>query len=216
MSQPDTTAKIRLLLVDDHTLLRQGMRQLLEQYPHLHVVDEASDGEEAVLKALTLKPDIILMDITMPKLSGYEASKAIFTVWPQAKILILTNQDDKLILKKLLELPIMGYCLKDVDTVELVAQLEGIHAGDKQPLSAELAEKLNPANRKTEPGMDALTERESDVLSALAQGHTNQQLADLLCVSPKTVNNHLYSIYSKIGVANRSEAIVWAIKNGYQ
>jgi len=216
MSQPDTTAKIRLLLVDDHTLLRQGMRQLLEQYPHLHVVDEASDGEEAVLKALTLKPDIILMDITMPKLSGYEASKAIFTVWPQAKILILTNQDDKLILKKLLELPIMGYCLKDVDTAELVAQLEGIHAGDKQPLSAELAEKLNPANRKTEPGMDALTERESDVLSALAQGHTNQQLADLLCVSPKTVNNHLYSIYSKIGVANRSEAIVWAIKNGYQ
>ncbi len=204
---------IRILLVDDHPILRQGMRQLLELHGGLHVCGEAGDGEAAVVQALAHKPDIILMDINLPKVSGYESSRAILTTWPQAKIIILSNQDDPHVMKKCLDLPVKGFLLKDIQIEALVEALRKVQAGEFLSLSEELAGKLNQHHRSpTGQSLEALTEREQEVLRALSKGYTNQKLADLLVVSPKTVQNHLYSIYHKIGVSSRAEAIVWALE----
>jgi DNA-binding NarL/FixJ family response regulator len=206
-------APIRLLLVDDHPILRQGMRQLLELHGGLQICGEAGDGENAVVQALAHKPDIILMDINLPKLSGYESSRAILTAWPQAKIIILSNQDDPHVMKKCLDLPVKGFLLKDIQIEDLVEALRKVQAGETLVLTAELASKLQK-HQTSAAGqcLDSLTEREREVLRALSKGYTNQKLAELLVVSPKTVQNHLYSIYHKIGVNNRAQAIVWALE----
>ncbi|WP_373531157.1 response regulator [Vampirovibrio sp.] len=204
---------IQVLLVDDHPILRQGMRQLLETHGGLHVCGEAGDGENAVVQALAHKPDIILMDINLPKISGYESSRAIMTAWPEAKIIILSNQDDPHVMKKCLDLPVKGFLLKDIQIEVLVEAIRKVRSGEPLALSEELAQKLKKKERNANGHLrEALTEREREVLQALSKGYTNQKLADLLVVSPKTVQNHLYSIYHKIGVSSRSEAILWAIE----
>lgn len=204
---------IRVLLVDDHPILRQGMRQLLELHGGLQVCGEAGDGEAAVVQALAHKPDIILMDINLPKVSGYESSRAILTTWPQARIIILSNQDDPHVMKKCLDLPVKGFLLKDIQIEDLVEALRKVQAGEPLALPAELAGKLQKHQASAAgQSLESLTEREREVLRALSKGYTNQKLAELLVVSPKTVQNHLYSIYQKIGVNNRAEAIVWALE----
>lgn len=211
--------QLSILLADDHAILRQGLRQLLETRPDLNVVDEAENGEEAIVKAISLKPDVILMDINMPKVNGYEASQAILTAWSDANILVLTNQDDADVVSKFLDLNIRGFLLKDIKLDALVLALYTAHAQKKVPLSEELQAKLTEAKAKAEAkantGLDILTEREQEVLKALSKGMSNQELAEALVVSPKTVHNHLYNIYSKLGVNSRSEAIVWAIEHGF-
>ncbi|HEY9686200.1 MAG TPA: response regulator transcription factor [Coleofasciculaceae cyanobacterium] len=209
------TAPIRILLVDDHPILRQGMKQLLEINAGFVVCGEAGNGEEAIVQALSQKPDIILMDINLPKVSGYESSRAILTAWPEAKILVLSNQDDPQVMKKCLDLPIKGFLLKDIRIEDLVTAIRDVRDGGRLELSEELAARLQSAHRSiADKGPDALTEREQEVLRALSKGYTNQKLAELLVVSPKTVQNHLYSIYQKIGVSSRSKAILWAIQSG--
>ncbi len=204
---------IRVLLVDDHPILRQGMRQLLEMHGGITVCGESGDGEDAVVQALAHKPDIILMDINLPKVSGYESSRAIMTAWPEAKIMILSNQDDPHVMKKCLDLPVKGFLLKDIQIEVLVEAIRKVWCGETLALSDELSARLKK-NDKAGHGQstDVLTEREREVLRALSKGYTNQKLAELLVVSPKTVQNHLYSIYHKIGVSSRSEAILWAIE----
>ena len=209
MSQ-ETTNSIRILLVDDHNILRQGMKQLLETYTHLNVCSEAGDGQEAIVQALSTKPDIILMDINLPQLNGYESSQSILTAWPEAKIIVLTNQDDPHILKKCLDLNIKGFLLKDIEIDDLVNAMEKTMRNEPVGLAPELAEKLS----STPSASINLTEREKEVLKALAKGLSNQELAEKFVVSPKTIHNHLYNIYSKIEVNSRSEAIVWTISNG--
>lgn len=210
---PHSLKPIRILLVDDHPILRQGMRQLLELYGGLEVCGEAGNGEEAIMQALSQKPDIILMDINLPKVSGYESSRAILTAWPQAQILILSNQDDPHVMKKCLDLPVKGFLLKDIQIDDLVDAIRKVQAGQSIPLADELAARLHKADKnQAEHDPNILTEREREVLSALSKGYSNQKLADLLVVSPKTVQNHLYSIYHKIGVGSRSEAILWAME----
>lgn len=202
---------IRILLVDDHPILRQGMKQLLEMNDGFTVCGEAGNGEEAIVLALSQKPDVILMDINLPKLSGYESSRAILTAWPEARILVLSNQDDPLVMKKCLDLSIKGFLLKDIQIDDLVAAIRRVLDGGRIELSPELAARVASAQKASkEP--DSLTEREKEVLRALSKGYSNQKLAELLVVSPKTVQNHLYSIYQKIGVGSRSEAILWAIQ----
>lgn len=204
---------IRALLVDDHPILRQGMRQLLEMHGGIQVCGESGDGEDAVVQALAHKPDVVLMDINLPKVSGYESSRAIMTAWPEAKIIILSNQDDPHVMKKCLDLPVKGFLLKDIQIEALVDAIRRVRAGESLTLSEELASKVQKHDKSaTGQSLDALTEREREVLRALSKGYTNQKLADLLVVSPKTVQNHLYSIYHKIGVSSRSEAILWAIE----
>lgn len=211
----DETNNIRVLLVDDHTILRQGLQQLLETESRIQVCGTAGNGEEAIFQALSLKPDVILMDINLPKVSGYEASRAILTAWPTARIIVLTNQDDAVVMKKFLDLGIRGFLLKDIPAEQLVSGIYEVMDGKTIDLSSELAEKLKVAqNASTHDPLSDLTEREQEVLRALSKGYSNQQLADLLTVSPKTVHNHLYNIYSKIGVSTRAEAIVWAIEKG--
>lgn len=206
----------RVLLVDDHTILRQGMKQLLEMDARISICGEALNGEEAILQALTMKPDVILMDINMPKVNGFMASRSILMAWPEAKILVLTNQDEPDILKKFLELGVKGYFLKDVDIDVLIQGILDVVAGQTVELSQELQEKLKQVKQNAKSDtVHQLTEREKEVLKALTKGVSNQELADMLTVSPKTVHNHLYSIYSKIGVSSRSEAIVWAIESGF-
>jgi DNA-binding NarL/FixJ family response regulator len=208
-----TVATIRILLVDDHPILRQGMKQLLEMYGGLDICGEAGNGEEAIMQALAQKPDIILMDINLPKLSGYESSRAILTAWPEAQILILSNQDDPRVMRKCLDLPVKGFLLKDIQIDDLVEAIRKVHAGQALTLSPDLAARLEKSEKgQSKKEADALTEREREVLRALSKGYSNQKLAELLVVSPKTVQNHLYSIYHKIGVGSRSEAILWAIE----
>jgi DNA-binding NarL/FixJ family response regulator len=208
-----TTGLIRIVLVDDHPILRQGMRQLLETYGDLTVCGEAGDGEEAIVQALAHKPDIILMDINLPKVSGYEASRAILTAWSTAPILILSNQDDPRVMKKCLDLSVKGFLLKDIQIDDLVEAIRKVHQGQPLTLAAELTARLEKAEKhQSQHETDVLTEREREVLHALSKGYSNQKLAELLVVSPKTVQNHLYSIYHKIGVGSRSEAILWAIE----
>lgn len=217
MSPADATP-IRLLLVDDHTILRQGMKQLLETDTRFVVSGEAGDGQEAIVQALSLRPDIILMDVNLPKTSGFEASQAILVAWPEARILVLTNQDAPDVVKQFMEIPIQGFLLKDVQLEDLTDALFRVMAGEKIPLAEALSEKVAMARQKASTqtqAYEALTDREREVLKALSRGYSNQQLADLLVVSPKTVHNHLYNIYSKIGVASRSEAIVWAMERGW-
>ena len=210
---PNNPKVIRVLLVDDHPILRQGMRQLLEMHGGIEVCGESGDGEDAVVQALAHKPDIVLMDINLPKVSGYESSRAIMTAWPDAKIIILSNQDDPHVMKKCLDLPVKGFLLKDIQIENLVEALRQVREGESLALSEELSAKIKKHDKSaTGQSLDVLTEREKEVLRALSKGYTNQKLADLLVVSPKTVQNHLYSIYHKIGVSSRSEAILWAIE----
>jgi DNA-binding NarL/FixJ family response regulator len=210
--------QVKILLVDDHTILRQGLRQLLALEPRFEVVDEASNGEEAVYKTLMHKPDIILMDVNLPKINGYEASRAILTTWPEARILVLSNQDEGQIIKKFIDLGVKGYMLKDAQIELLTDTIFKIVEGHSVPLSEELEARKKQVEQNTQQKSNhyfSLTEREREVLTALAKGFSNQTLADLLCVSPKTVHNHLYNIYSKIGVKTRAEAIVWAMDSGF-
>ena len=210
---PNNPKVIRVLLVDDHPILRQGMRQLLEMHGGIEVCGESGDGEDAVVQALAHKPDIVLMDINLPKVSGYESSRAIMTAWPDAKIIILSNQDDPHVMKKCLDLPVKGFLLKDIQIENLVEALRQVREGESLALSEELSAKIKKHDKSaTGQSLDVLTEREKEVLRALSKGYTNQKLADLLVVSPKTVQNHLYSIYHKIGVSSRSGAILWAIE----
>ena len=213
MNTTTSTSAIRILLVDDHAILRQGMKQLLETDERFTVCGEAGTGEEAIMQAFALKPDIILMDINLPKISGYESSRAILTAWPDAKIVILSNQDDPHVMKKCLDLDVKGFLLKDIRIENLVDALQKVYRGDRLTLSPEVSQRMQAGmEQEAVSGADILTEREREVLQALRKGYTNQKLAELLVVSPKTVQNHLYNIYHKIGVASRSEAILWAIE----
>jgi NarL family two-component system response regulator LiaR len=215
MALDSSVFPIRLLLVDDHAIVRHGLKQLLESDPRFVVCAEAADGETALIQAMALKPDVVVMDINLPKVSGYEASKALLTVWPQARILILSNQDDTTVVQKCLDLGVKGFLLKDVQLADLQVAIQQVRMDQYLALPPELADKIRLAQAVHESHQTAgLTEREKEVLKALCRGYSNQQLADLLMVSPKTVHNHLYNIYGKIGVSTRAEAMVWAMESG--
>ena len=183
--------------------------------PDIRVAEQASNGEEAVVKALSTKPDVILMDVNMPKVNGYEATKAILTTWPDANILVLTNQDEPEVVKQFTALNIRGFLLKDVALDDLVSAIYKAKVGQQVSLAEELAEKISSASQPAggDGLIEPLTDREKDVLQALAQGKNNAAIADVLCVSPKTVHNHLYNIYGKLGINSRAEAIVWALEH---
>ncbi|MGE0201814.1 MAG: response regulator [Candidatus Melainabacteria bacterium] len=223
MNTPDASdyraadTPVRVLLVDDHPVLREGMARLLASDGTVTVAGQAGDGQEAVLQALTLKPDVVLMDMNMPRVNGYEASKAILAAWPQANILILTNQDHPSVIRPVTALPVRGVLLKDVELPELMKAIHAAARGADTPLHSELAAKLKEDAARAGNARDKLTQltdREKEVLQALGRGFSNQQLAEQFVVSPKTIHNHLYNIYQKIGVVSRSEAIVWAMESG--
>jgi NarL family two-component system response regulator LiaR len=211
--------RIRILLADDHVLVRQGTRELLEQEEDLTVVAEAGDGEEAVRLAASYHPDVAIMDISMPKLDGIEATQQIKTQHPTIAVLVLTAYDDDQYVFALLEAGAAGYLLKDVQASELVKAVRAVYAGESI-LHPTIARKVinrfaQPADRREKDVLDQLTGREMEVLRLAAKGMTNQEIAQALTISVRTVQVHLSNVFSKMGVGSRTEAVLHALRKGW-
>ena len=212
--------KIRILLADDHILVRQGTRELLEQEEDMEVVAEAGDGEEAVQLATRQRPDVAIMDIAMPKLNGIEATRQIKALHPATAVLVLTAYDDDQYVFALLEAGAAGYLLKDVHADELIKAIRAVNAGESV-LHPAIARKVinrfaQPADRRAEEStLDQLTERELEVLKLAAKGMTNREIASELVISVRTVQVHLSNVFSKIGVGSRTEAVLHALRQGW-
>lgn len=212
--------KIRVLLADDHVLVRQGTRELLEQEEDIEVVGEAGDGEEAVRLATVQRPDVAIMDIAMPRLNGIEATKQIKARYPAVAVLVLTAYDDDPYIFALLEAGAAGYLLKDVRADELIKAVRSVHAGESVLHPAVARKVINrfaqPADKRaTESILDELTERELEVLGLAAKGMTNREIAQELVISVRTVQVHLSNVFSKMGVGSRTEAVLLALRRGW-
>jgi DNA-binding NarL/FixJ family response regulator len=213
--------KISLLLAEDHTVVREGTRELLEREPDMKVVGEAGDGEQAVRLVSELKPDVVIMDIAMPKVSGIEATRQIKTLCPSTAVLVLTAYDNDQYVFALLEAGAAGYLLKDVRSGELIDAIRAVNAGESILHPAITRKVINRfAFRAKEPKpeekkLDQLTEREMEVLKLAAKGMTNKDIAHCLTLSARTVHTHLSNIFSKMQVGSRTEAILLALKEGW-
>jgi len=212
--------KIRILIAEDHAVVREGTRELLDREEDLEVVAEAGDGEEAVRLATSQRPDVVLMDIAMPKLDGIEATKRIKAINPAIAVLVLTAYDDDQYVFALLEAGAAGYLLKDVHTDELIKAIRAVYAGESV-LHPAIARKVinrfaRPTDkRREESTLDQLTERELEVLKLAAKGMTNRQIANKLTLSIHTVQAHLSNIFSKLGVGSRTEAVLYGLRKGW-
>ena len=213
-------SKISLLLADDHVLVRQGTRELLEHEADLEVIGEADNGEQAVKLVTELQPDVVIMDIAMPKLSGIEATKRIKALCPSTAVLVLTAYDHDQYVFALLEAGAAGYLLKNVRSHQLVEAIRAVHAGESV-LHPAIARKVvnrfahRPKEPEEERELDQLTEREMEVLKLAAKGMTNAEIAHSLTLSVRTVQTHLSNIFSKMQVGSRTEAILRALKKGW-
>jgi NarL family two-component system response regulator LiaR len=211
---------IRILIADDHAFVREGTRRILEQEPDLEVVAEAGDGEEAVKLACDLKPDVVLVDVAMPRLDGIEATRRIKAQCPVVAVLVLSAYDDDQFIFGLLEAGAAGYLLKSVRGQEIVDAIRAVHAGESV-LHPSVARKVlnrfagvssKPRERKS---LEVLTEREMEVLKMVTKGLSNKDIADGLCLSVRTVQGHLANIFNKLRVSSRTEAVVHALKEGW-
>jgi len=215
--------KIRVLLVEDHILVREGTRELLSREGDLQVVAEAGDGEEAVRLAAEHRPDVVIMDISLPKLNGLEATKQIKAIHPAAAVLVLTAYEDDQYIFAFLEAGAVGYLLKDVSATDLIRTIRTVHAGESI-LHPAIARKVadyfarrvtkQPVEEHEASAFDRLTKRQTEILKFAAQGMTNREIADELTVSVRTVQSHLSNIFSKLGVASRMEAVLYAVREG--
>ncbi len=212
--------KTRILIADDHAVVREGTRQILEQEPDLDVVAEAGDGEEAVRLAGSFQPDVAIIDIAMPKLDGIEATKKIKALYPNIAVLILSAYDDDQFVFSLLEAGAAGYLLKSVRGRELIDAVRAVYAGESV-LHPSIARKVlnrfvpTPGKPKRQEPSEVLSEREMDVLKLATRGLSNQDIADKLCLSVRTVQAHLGHIFNKLQVSSRTEAVVHALKEGW-
>jgi len=211
--------KITILLAEDHVVVRESIHQALEREPNFTVVGEAGDGEEAVRVARELKPDVIVMDISLPKINGIEATKQIKAFQPSAIVLVLTAYDYEQYIFPLLEAGAAGYLLKDISSRELINAIQTVYRGEAV-LHPTIARKVLERYRRTkEPGEkehepDLLTERETAVLKMAAKGMSNSEIAEELCLSVRTIESHLGSIFNKLGVGSRTEAVIEAMRRG--
>ena len=211
--------KIRILLADDHALVRQGTREFLEREGDVVVVAEAGDGEEAVQLTASHRPDVVVMDVAMPKLNGIEATKQIKAANPTVAVLVLSAYDDDQYVFALLEAGAAGYVLKDVHASELAKAVRAVHAGESV-LHPTVARKVldrfaQGADKTHQRSPDELTPREIEVLKVAAKGMTNQQIARELVISARTVQVHLSNVFSKMGVGSRTEAVLYGLREGW-
>ena len=212
--------KMRILLAEDHKVVREGTRRLLESQPDFEVVGEASDGVEAVELAKKLKPEIIIMDVSMPRLNGIEATRQIKAIYPNIAILPFTGYDDDEYVFALLEAGAAGYLLKDSSGEELIEAIRQVMTGEPVLHPKIMKKVLNRLRspveeQSTQTAGEVLSDRETEVLRLAAQGMSNMEIADSLTLSVRTVQTHLRSIFNKLGVGSRSEAIVFGLKKGW-
>ena len=211
------TTKIRVLIVDDHAILREGVRALLQLQPDLEVAGEASNGTEAIEAVARLDPDVVLMDIAMPGLGGIEAALELRKQGRRAKILILSQYEDREYVRRLLKAGVSGYVLKKSAGAELANAIRAVHRGGLvlDPEVARTAmEESNPAAPGAADPYDALTDREKQVLKLVAEGKSNKEVAEVLGISVKTAMSHREHVMEKLGVHNRTELVRFAIKKG--
>lgn len=211
--------KIRVLIADDHAIVREGTRRVLESEKDIEVVGEASDGEEAVSQATRLQPDVAIIDIAMPKVNGIEATRRIKTCLPATAVLILTAYDNDQYIFSLLEAGAAGYLLKNVRGSELVEAIRSVYNGESvlhPVIASKVLHHFVPSAGKGERGtLELLSPRELQVLKLAAKGMSNKDIADELYLSARTVQAHLANIFSKLQVGSRTEAILHGLKQGW-
>lgn len=208
---------IRIVLVDDHGVVRQGLKAFLATEDDIEVVGEASNGREAIDVVGRLQPDVVLMDLVMPELDGIGATTAIKQQWPQVDVIAMTSfiEDEKVF--GAMRAGAGGYVLKDADPDDVVKAIRSAAAGEVHldpRVARRLMEELNPHKHREASPQEQLSEREVEVLKLVAKGHSNQMIAEQLIISPKTAKTHVSNILSKLGLASRTQAAVYALKAG--
>lgn len=206
---------IRVVIADDHPVVRRGLKVLLDTQPDLTVVGEASNGREAVTVAEQVEHDVILMDLVMPEMDGVEATRRILEEHPPTRVLVLTNYGNDQRLFPALDAGALGFLLKDSTGAELVQAIRQVAQG-LSALSPPIARRLVTEVSHEKAGGDPdepLTPRETEVLRSMAHGHSNEALADKLCISPATVRTHISHILAKLNLASRTQAVLYALKH---
>lgn len=214
--------KIRVLLVDDHPIVREGIHLILQREPDMEVIGEASDGAEAVDLVCSLDPDVVVMDVMMPKMTGVEATRLIHQKNPRVQILILTAHEEEELVTQILRAGASGYILKRDGSAQLIAAIRALYRGESflDPSVMKTVIKTLAANRSTNSASAMtkereLTDREIEVLRLIASGHTNSQIANKLNISVKTVDTHRSNIAAKLDIHSRVDLVKYAIKKGY-
>jgi DNA-binding NarL/FixJ family response regulator len=207
---------IRVLVVDDQTLFRTGLTSLLTEDERVEVVGQAVDGADAVKQAAKVKPDVVLMDIRMPNVDGIEATRQIIESVPGTKVLVLTTFETDSQVIQALKAGASGYVLKDSSAAAIVSSIVAVMAGEKVMASAVANRVLEMLTGTTTPKefYDGLTNREIEILKLLANGMANKQIAYRLKISEKTVRNHVSNTYEKLGIYDRSQAVLYAVRKG--
>ncbi len=209
--------KIRVVIADDHALVREGTKELLSKHEDLEVVATADDGISALEQIAHFKPDVALVDIAMPGLTGIEVTAKVTAAYPSVAILILTVHDEEGYVRALLEAGAAGYLLKDIGETELVRSIRAVHAGESvlhPAVTKALFESLAAGSPGLDPG-SPLTDREMDVLKLAARGESNREIANHLDLSPRTVQTHLSHTFEKLEVASRTQAVILGLRHGW-
>ncbi|MFZ3171169.1 MAG: response regulator transcription factor [Carboxydocellales bacterium] len=212
-------SKIRLLVVDDHEIVRLGLMHLLEQYPDLEAVDGASSYDEVLVKTEQWRPDVILMDIRLKSSSGIDACREICNHLPQVKVIMLTSYGDEEMVMESIFAGAKGYILKDVGNDEIIRAVRAVYRGESlldTVVTTKLLERMRRSGQKSNDAMDQLTEQEKKVLVLIAEGKTNREIAKKVFLSEKTVRNYVSSILTKLNLTNRTEAAAYAAKKNFR
>ncbi len=210
--QVDVAEPIRVLIVDDHPLVRRGLTSLLGGVEGIEVVGVAADGEEAVAQAAATAPEVVLMDVSMPGMSGMEAARRVLQDAPGTRVVMLTSFSQHDVVVEAFDAGAVGYLLKDADPEELISGIRAAARGDA-PVSPRAAKELIQERTRRRP-LEDLTHRERDVLTLVGRGMANKQIAWRLGISEKTVKAHLGSVFDRLGVHDRTQAALWAQKHG--